>query len=111
MSTLTYNLAVEYGPTVAKVTTLNGVRRLGKNAKNVALFFAAPFIGLIYALAFPLIGLGLLAWMAAKAVMKNKKARTVALVIAAPIIALAFVAIGPIVGLGGLAWVGAKALV
>jgi DNA-binding NtrC family response regulator len=30
--------------------------------KNVALFFAAPFIGLAYAIAFPFVGLGMLAW-------------------------------------------------
>jgi len=36
------------------------VRTAGRHARNVALFFAAPFIGLAYALAFPLIGIGLL---------------------------------------------------
>jgi len=33
----------------------------GRSAKNVALFIAAPFIGLAYALAFPFVGLALLA--------------------------------------------------
>jgi NADH:ubiquinone oxidoreductase subunit 3 (subunit A) len=33
-------------------------------ARNVALFVLAPFIGLAYALAFPFVGLGMLAWMA-----------------------------------------------
>jgi CheY-like chemotaxis protein len=78
--------------------------------KNVALFFAAPFIGLAYLLAFPVIGLGMLAWIAGKAVMKNDKLRPIALLIAAPFITLAFVTIGPIVGLGALVWIGGKAL-
>ena len=78
--------------------------------KNIALFFAAPFIGLAYLLAFPFIGLGMLAWIAGKAVMKNDKLRPIALLIAAPFITLAFVTIGPIVGLGALVWIGGKAL-
>jgi hypothetical protein len=32
-------------------------------ARNVGLFIAAPFIGLAYILAFPFVGLGMLAWM------------------------------------------------
>jgi CheY-like chemotaxis protein len=36
-------------------------------AKNVGLFIAAPFIGLAYVMAFPFIGLGLLGWLAIKA--------------------------------------------
>lgn len=76
--------------------------------KNIALFFAAPFIGLAYLLAFPFIGLGMLAWIAGKAVMKNDKVRPIALLIAAPFITLAFVTVGPIVGLGALAWMAGK---
>ena len=78
--------------------------------KNLALFFAAPFIGLAYLLAFPVIGLGMLAWIAGKALMKNDKLRPIALLIGAPFITLAFVTIGPIVGLGALVWIGGKAL-
>ncbi len=52
----------------------------------------------------------MLAWAAAKAVMKSEKARPVALVIAAPVVALAFVTIGPIVALVALATTGAGAL-
>jgi len=36
-------------------------------AKNVGLFVAAPFIGLIYAATFPLVGLGVLTWWGARA--------------------------------------------
>jgi hypothetical protein len=105
MSTCTYN-----------PTSTNGLLRntyaaiIGKRAKNVALFLIAPFIGLAYLLAFPVIGFGMLAWVVAKAVMKNEKARPVAMVIAAPIIALVFVTVGPIVALGALASTAVKAM-
>jgi len=121
MKAYTNNLALENGPVfgfnldrvlIGKryTTHTNGVARLGKNLKNVALFFAAPFIGLAYLLAFPVIGLAMIAWIGVKAAMKNDNARRIATLIAAPFIALAFVTVGPIVGLGGLAWVGATAL-
>jgi hypothetical protein len=42
--------------------------------RNVALFLAAPFIGLAYALAFPFIGVGMLAWVAVRAVFKRPAA-------------------------------------
>jgi hypothetical protein len=93
----------------APVLSAGGKANLVKRVKNVALFLAAPFIGLAYLLAFPVIGLGLLAWMAAKAVMKSDKARPVALAIAAPFIGLAFVTMGPLLGLGAAAWFGGKA--
>lgn len=90
--------------------TAMGKAKIARRAKNVALFFAAPFIGLAYLLAFPVVGFALLAWIAAKAVMNNEKTRPVAIVIAAPFIGLAFVTLGPIVGLGALTWYGGKAL-
>ena len=115
MRTYTNNLMTANGLMVGTayaprytVRKAKGAARIGKRAKNVALFFAAPFVGLAYLLAFPVIGFALLLWMAAKAVMNNAKARPVAL--AAPFIGLAFVTVGPIVGLGALAWFGARAL-
>ena len=117
MRTYTHNLMTANGLMVGTayaprytVRHAKGGARIGKRAKNVALFLVAPFIGLAYLLAFPIIGFALLAWMAAKAVMKNDKARPVELVITAPFIGLAFVTVGPIVGLGALAWYGGKAL-
>ena len=38
-------------------------------AKNVGLFIAAPFIGLAYVVAMPFVGLGLLGWLAVKAIV------------------------------------------
>ena len=105
MSTCTYNLTATNG-LIVNVSAA----AIANSAKNVALFLIAPFVGLAYLIAFPVIGLGMLAWTAAKAVMKSKTARPVALVIAAPVIALGFVTVGPIVALGALAAMGAKAL-
>jgi CheY-like chemotaxis protein len=42
--------------------------------RNVALFFAAPFVGLAYVIALPFVGLGMLAWMGIKAIMKRADA-------------------------------------
>ena len=90
----------------------------GATLKNIALFFAAPFVGLAYIVAFPIVGLGMLAWMGAKSLMKYEAVRTfahiaknVGLFIAAPFIGLAYVVIAPVAGLAVLAWMGAKALI
>ena len=93
-----------------KVTAAKSEATVVKHVKNVALFFAAPFVGLAYLLAFPVVGFGLLLWIAGKAAMKNATARPIALAIAAPFVAIAFVTVGPIVGLGALAAMGTKAL-
>lgn len=105
-------VAIGYGPAIGgNGYTVTGVNaRLGRRVRNVALFFAAPFIGLAYLLAFPFVGFALLAWVAAKAVMKNDVARPIALTIAAPFIGLAFVTVGPVAGLVALAWFGGRAM-
>jgi hypothetical protein len=122
MSTYTKNLTLENGALIGlsfgrvpahrgytAATPAKGNADLVKRASNIALFFAAPFIGLAYLLAFPIVGFALLVWVAARAVMKNDKVRPVVLAIATPLIALAFVTVRPIVGLGALAWIGAGA--
>ncbi len=84
--------------------------RHDSTAKNIALFFAAPFIALAYVVAMPFVGLGTIAWLAAKALVKHVPAtKTVAMVIATPFIGLAYVVAMPFVGLGALAWIGMKA--
>ena len=103
MSTYTKNLIAENGALVglgfgralarkgyAVTTAAKGKATLVEHVKNVALFFAAPFIGLAYLLAFPFVGIAMLAWIAGKAAMKSDKARPIALAIAAPLIALAW---------------------
>ena len=42
-----------------------------KVAKNIALFAAAPFIGLAYAAAFPFVAVGMLAWYGVRALRKR----------------------------------------
>ncbi len=92
--------------------------------KNIALFLAAPFVGLAYILTFPIVGLGMLAWTAMQAQKKKSEAaaaaqpaapakpsavKTIAMMTVAPLIGLAFVVVGPIAGLGLLLWFGLQA--
>jgi len=83
---------------------------IARFAKNVALFFAAPFVGLAYILAFPFVGIGMLAWIGGKALMKNDTLRTPAALIVGPLLGLAFVLALPYVGIALLAWIGGRAL-
>ncbi len=87
------------------------------NFRNIALFLAAPFIGLAYAVFLPLVGLAMLAWIGGKALLQTQAAkktpaylRNVALFAFAPFIGLAYAIMLPFVGTAMLVWVGAKAL-
>src|SRR5450830_1839995 len=87
------------------------------NLKNIALFLAAPFIGLAYAVFLPLVGLAMLAWIGGKALLQTQAAKktptylkNVALFAFAPFIGLAYAVMLPFVGTAMLLWVGAKAL-
>lgn len=87
------------------------------NLKNIALLVAAPFIGLIYAVSLPLVGVAMLAWVGARALADIPAAgkvlrflKNVALFIAAPFVGLAYAVALPFVGIGMLAWVGVRAL-
>lgn len=92
--------------------------------KNIALFFAAPFIGLAYIIAIPFVGFGIFAVVAGRAaylaLAKNNTAKAVAvalmhggrhagMVIAAPILGLIYVVLFPFVGLALLLWMVIKA--
>lgn len=86
--------------------------------KNVALFLAAPFIGLAYIVALPLVGFGVLAVLAVRAAAKFAAVRAVALVlknvalaVAAPVIGLAYVVFFPLIGLVALAVLGGRAVI
>ena len=97
-------------PITAEEHAAAAVRRENK-AKNIALFLAAPFIALAYAVAMPFVALGMLAWFGAKALAAKVPAtKFIALTVAAPFIGLATVVVGPFVGLGALAWIGIKAV-
>jgi CheY-like chemotaxis protein len=87
-------------------------------AKNIALFFAAPFVGLAYILVFPLVGLGMLAWMGAKAAGKHHLAKQVgpfvksaSMFIVGPFLGLAYVLLFPFIGIAMMTWIGVRALV
>jgi CheY-like chemotaxis protein len=84
--------------------------------KNIALFLAAPFIGLAYITIFPLVGIGYMAMLAWKAASKNATFKAVAvtmkhvaMVIAAPFFGLAYMVFFPFIGLALLLWMGGKA--
>jgi hypothetical protein len=100
------------GPMInaGKAPATNKEGEAGSHLKNIALFLAAPFVGLAYILTFPLVGLGIIAWLAGKKLLANKTARPIVLAIAAPFATIAFVTLAPVVGLGAMAWIGARAL-
>lgn len=86
-------------------------------ARNIALFIAAPFVGLFYMLVFPLVGMALIAKTALQALEKYPRAaatvrvmKHAGMIVAGPLIALATLIVAPVAGLGMLVWFGAKAL-
>jgi hypothetical protein len=90
----------------------------GGQLRNIALFLSAPFVGLVYAILLPFVGLGMLFWFAGQALWKQPKAREalragkVALQLAvAPFVGLAYLIVLPFAALGMLAWMAAKAAV
>lgn len=84
--------------------------------KNLVKLVAAPFIGLAYAVLLPLIGIAMLAWTAAQALMTIPAARKmlmrvkdIALFVAAPFIGLIYAVMLPVVGITMLASLAIKA--
>ena len=87
-----------------------------RTVKNIALFVAAPFIGLVYAMLLPLVGLGMLAVIGGKALVKEPAAyealiaaRKIALFAAAPFIGLVYVMLLPFFGIAMIAKSGYQA--
>ena len=58
-------------PTALAPKSGHGLRNIGLAAKNVGLFFAAPFVGLAYILVFPFVGIAMLAWIGGRALLKR----------------------------------------
>ena len=79
--------------------------------KDVALFLAAPFIGLLYAVLMPFVGLGMVAWFGVRAALRSETLKFIAKAVAAPFIGLAFVLGAPFAGLATLVWMGGRRLV
>jgi len=67
--------AAKAAPLATPATLPSAPRSIGTLAKNVGLFFAAPFIGLAYIVALPFVGLGLLAWSGFRALAKRYPAK------------------------------------
>jgi CheY-like chemotaxis protein len=85
---------------------------------NMLLFLSAPFIGLLYAVLLPFVGLGMLAWFGAKAAWGEPRVREAAQfagfmlkLVGAPFVGLVYVVTYPFVGLAMLLWTGARAVV
>lgn len=85
--------------------------------KHFALLVAAPLIGLGFVLAFPFIGLGTIAWMGARALLRHSVPKKVAvflknvvLFFAAPFIGLAYALAFPLIGVAMLAAAASRAL-
>jgi CheY-like chemotaxis protein len=86
--------------------------------KNMALFLSAPFVGLVYAVLLPFVGLGMLVYFAGQALAEQRWARTaldfgkfLAKVVVAPFIGLAYFVLFPFVAMALLVWTGAKTLI
>ncbi len=90
----------------------------GSVVGRIALFFAAPFIGLAYMIALPFVGGAMLAWFAAKAAAERhprignagRVLKHVGMLAAAPLIGLVSIVLLPFAGLAALAWLGARTL-
>ncbi len=89
----------------------------GVTAKNVALFLAAPFIGLAYAVLLPFVGMAMLLVIGAKALVAagalgyaGRLVKNAALLVAAPFIGLVFAVTFPFVGAAMLLWTAVEAL-
>ncbi len=95
---------------VRALATHSAPRKAVVFLKNVALFLAAPFVGLAYLLAFPVIGAGMVAWMGIKTLQKHETARQIVHFIAAPLIGLGYVLLAPFIGLAMLARAGINAM-
>jgi CheY-like chemotaxis protein len=84
----------------------------GGRARDIALFFAAPFIGLVYAVFLPFVGIGLLVAMGVKELVRagalrkaGRALKFVGLALTTPFIGLAYAVLLPFVGLAALVWV------
>jgi hypothetical protein len=120
-------LVLETGQTWTPVVIVNARRSMQEPAesaattrelfKNMALFLSAPFVGLLYAILLPFVGLAMLAWFAGRALFESAKVRRilrtgrkVLLIAAAPFVGLVYLIALPFAGLGILAWFGATAM-
>ena len=92
--------------------------------RDIVLFLLAPFFGLAYLLALPVVGLGALAWLAFEArepvseeteplhpaaSAKPSVLKAIAMMLAVVICGVAYAVVGPILGIGLILWVSFQA--
>jgi hypothetical protein len=87
-----------------------------RHACNVALFLVSPFIGLVYAMLLPFVGLAMMAVIGGKALSRSPAAwqvlfavRKIALLGVAPFIGLVYAVLMPFVGIAVIARIGYQA--
>jgi len=111
--------AVEAAPAEAAPVAVAAAGEAAKPnlLKNMALFLAAPFVGLVYAVLLPFVGIGMLAWFAGKALYEQPRAREALRMLKftgevalAPLAGLAFVLVFPFAAIVLLGWTGVTAL-
>ena len=110
------------GP-VAEVATRQPMIRFALRLRDIVLFLLAPFIGLIYLLSLPIVGLGLLAWHAFKSKEPAPEEaappqpemagpgvlKTFGMMLAVGISGVAYAVFVPILGIGLILWAGFQA--
>ena len=87
----------------------------GSRVKNIALFLAAPFVGLAYIMAMPFVAAGMIAWFAAKAAAARaarlpEGVKRAGMVVAAPFLGLGFILALPLAGIGALGYFAVKTM-
>jgi CheY-like chemotaxis protein len=105
--------AVEAAPLEAGEATAG--RRPLAVLKATGMLLAAPLVGLAYVVALPFVGLGALAWLAAKPLARRLRTivpflKNVGLFLAAPFVGLAYVVAFPFIGAALLVWRAIKGL-
>ena len=85
--------------------------------KNMLLFLSAPFVGLVYAVLLPFVGLFMLARIGGKALVKEPAVREglaygkfLLKMAAMPFVALGWLIALPFIAVGMLSWIGVKAI-
>jgi len=85
--------------------------------RDIALFAAAPFIGLAYAVLMPFVGLAMLAWIAGKEIARRAARegggtlKFIGMALGTPLLGLAYAVLLPFAGLATLAWLGGRSLI
>lgn len=110
--TIEYPAAVELERVGAWAREVGG--EFGTAAKAGLILVAGPLLGLAFVIALPTVGLAVIAWMAAKVLVRHAATiaavvKRIALFALAPVVGLAYVLAFPFVGIGALAYYGVKA--